>query len=47
MSIMYVMREFRVELGESYDDEKYRREWKDVFTASLGRLWLRFVERGG
>lgn len=46
LSLVNVVRAFRVELGESYDDRKFRGRWTDVFTVLMGDLPLKFVKRG-
>ena len=46
LSLVNVVRAFTIELGETYDDKKFRGGWTDVFTVLLGDLPLRFVKRG-
>jgi hypothetical protein len=37
---------FVVDLGEGYDDEVWKRGWKDFQTLSLAPLNMRFEKRG-
>lgn len=45
LAVARVVSEFTFELGEGYNEERYRKEWKDYFTVSLGRCEMRFRER--
>jgi cytochrome P450 len=45
MAVARVVRVYRVEVGEGYDEEKYRREFKDHATAMIGEIQVRFIPR--
>ena len=34
-----------VRLGEGWNEQKFREEWRDFFTVKMGEARVRFVER--
>ncbi|KAJ6264065.1 Cytochrome P450 [Drechslerella dactyloides] len=45
VTIARVIREFEVDVGESDDDEKWEREWRDYSMVMVGECMLRFKSR--
>lgn len=44
--IARVVKEFGIEKGESWDEERFKREWMDFAVLKIGAVWVRFVPRG-
>jgi cytochrome P450 len=40
-----VVEKFKIELGPNYNEQQYRKDWKDHFTVMIGGIEARFVPR--
>lgn len=43
--IAKVVKDFDIELGESYDEGRFMSQWKDFIVVKIGDCWLKFVKR--
>jgi hypothetical protein len=45
VTIANVVRHFNIVFGESYNEAKFKKDWKDYAAAEVGFLYLKFIER--
>jgi cytochrome P450 len=45
LMVASVVGHFDIELGDSYDDEVFEREWMDFMAVRLGEEYLKFIDR--